>query len=548
MIASRLSPVRYALAAWLLTLGTLCYGQDNGDAMDYVPDNALALLRLQPQSLLNSPTFQAYPLEVAQAAGLDYAGFDPLTIQTITVASGMPGPAGPQFGAVVELSQAVELDELKGKLIDTEPAPGPRGTQLFPITETQGELILTQVSPTRYLVGTEAYVRLMLTGNGGSPSKTLLQSIANAEDAHALVFDFLTLRGLALATLQQVQPQIPPMIYGDVYQLAENTDQIAVQLRTGDEPALNLAFVAGAAAGAEKIEEALNNLKATGIEMLFQQAQSDMEEAMANATPRVRQATLDYLQRIRGLLEEQVQPLRSGNNVIIKIDQTGSISLTSMASTGVMAGLLLPAVQSARQAAQRVQTANQLKQIMLAMLNHESSTRKLPTDIVDPATGEKLLSWRVAILPYLDEQALYEQFHLDEPWDSPHNLPLVEQMPEAFRNVQHPSEPGTTSYQKVAGPEGMGLAEVEGLAQITDGMSNTIAVLETPDFLAVPWSQPADLELDAEDLLIGWRSVGYEGFHVAMVDGAVRYLSANVDPETFAALLTPGGQETIIAP
>ena len=106
--------------------------------------------------------------------------------------------------------------------------------------------------------------------------------------------------------------------------------------------------------------------------------------------------------------------------------------LVVIAIIAVLIALLLPAVQSAREAARRAQCVNNLKQIGLAMHNYASANGGFPpAAIVDPR-GKPLLSWRVAILPYLDANPLYAKFKLDEPWDSPHNKELLKYMPAVY--------------------------------------------------------------------------------------------------------------------
>ena len=87
-----------------------------------------------------------------------------------------------------------------------------------------------------------------------------------------------------------------------------------------------------------------------------------------------------------------------------------------------------------RRAAARTQCVNNCKQIVLAFHNYHQQARQLSARILSHSKdGKPLLSWRVLILPFLDQQALYDQFHLDEPWDSPHNRTLIAKMPAIFR-------------------------------------------------------------------------------------------------------------------
>src|SRR5215208_5386317 len=72
-----------------------------------------------------------------------------------------------------------------------------------------------------------------------------------------------------------------------------------------------------------------------------------------------------------------------------------------------------------------------LKQIALAFHNHHDANGRLPGNICDK-NGKALLSWRVQILPYLEEDKLYFEFKLDEAWDSDHNKKLIEKLPKTY--------------------------------------------------------------------------------------------------------------------
>src|SRR5262249_16951248 len=156
----------------------------------------------------------------------------------------------------------------------------------------------------------------------------------------------------------------------------------------------------------------------------------------------------------------------------------------------VAIAMLIPAAHSSRRAAQRAQSVNNLKQVVLAMHNFHDTQGHFPADVRSP-DGKPLLSWRVRLLPFLEQQALFNEFKLDESWDSPHNKPLLERMPAAFAVPTTLAEPGMTFYRGFSGkralfdqsaPKGIKISE------ITDGTSNTIAVVEAKE--AVPWTKP----------------------------------------------------------
>ncbi len=100
----------------------------------------------------------------------------------------------------------------------------------------------------------------------------------------------------------------------------------------------------------------------------------------------------------------------------------------------------------------RNQAMNHLKELAMAIMMDESTNNHLTQRAIFDKDGKPLLSWRVRMLPYLEGAALYEQFHLDEPWDSENNKKLIEKMPEVFKDPQIETQAGTTVFQAVVGP------------------------------------------------------------------------------------------------
>ena len=215
---------------------------------------------------------------------------------------------------------------------------------------------------------------------------------------------------------------------------------------------------------------------------------------------------------------------------------------------GVLAALLLPAVQAAREAARRMQSSNNMKQISLALLNYHDVHGTFPPAVVSDASGKPLYSGRVLLLPFLEQQALFEQFHKDEAWDSPNNLPLTQQSLKIFQDPSAPpSASGQTDYLFVTGtgtamepnPRGMKIAD------ITDGTSNTMAMVEFKGS-GVNWAQPRDFDVTQPTALPPGNHPG--GNIVMMYDGSVRFVTKNISPQTVHQLATRAGGEVITNP
>lgn len=207
------------------------------------------------------------------------------------------------------------------------------------------------------------------------------------------------------------------------------------------------------------------------------------------------------------------------------------------ANVSMQMALLLPAVQQARQAARRTQSMNNLKQIMIAMHNYYDQHGCIPPPVLmgkNNQGGEHGHSWRIALLPYLEQAELYEQYRFDEPWNSPHNRQLTAQVPDVFRSP-HSDSKTNASYFVLVGPDtafpgGKGLD----FLKITDGMSNTIAVVEARR--DIHWAEPKDIPYtSAEQLELGGFTPGL--FPAGFCDGSVRTISQNVDEQTLEWLI-----------
>jgi beta-lactamase regulating signal transducer with metallopeptidase domain len=198
------------------------------------------------------------------------------------------------------------------------------------------------------------------------------------------------------------------------------------------------------------------------------------------------------------------------------------------------------------QAGDRRLDMNNLKQIMLANHNFAATdeSKAFPPAYI-AKNGKPLLSWRVAVLPYLDQKNLYKEFHLDEPWDSDHNKALIAKMPATYKSPHSKLTDGRTVYLTPRGavttfPGETGVK----LMQITDGLSNTIAVVEVDEDHAIPWTKPDDWQFDADHPKAGLAKE-FGGIMVAVDDGSVRLLPNDLDPALLKAMFTIAGGEPV---
>lgn len=180
-------------------------------------------------------------------------------------------------------------------------------------------------------------------------------------------------------------------------------------------------------------------------------------------------------------------------------------------------------------AIQRSQSTNNLRQLGLAMHNYHDTQKRFPPAVIIGPKGHEH-SWRVAILPYLGEMELYNQYRFDEPWDSPNNQNVMRQMPEAFRNPADPPGTVNTRYLAFVG-KGSPFENPEGFTfgDILDGSSNTIMFFSGAT--NVPWTKPEDIPFDPEKMIKLQDGPFKEGFNVVMFDGSVRFIPRDIPIE-----------------
>jgi hypothetical protein len=201
-----------------------------------------------------------------------------------------------------------------------------------------------------------------------------------------------------------------------------------------------------------------------------------------------------------------------------------------------------------REAQANTQQRSKLGQIGSAMHNYAGTHgAKLPRAANAGPDKPGQLSWRVALLPFLEEEALYREFHLDEPWDSPHNLTLLPRMPEVYRSARKHREPYHTYFQVITGTGGVfrdNRAPLLPRDFNPRGTSNIILIAEAPE--AVPWTKPADLVFDKGGPLPKFGGMNRNGFLVVMGDCSLRIIPREGFPEDrLRAALVPDSDSNL---
>lgn len=214
----------------------------------------------------------------------------------------------------------------------------------------------------------------------------------------------------------------------------------------------------------------------------------------------------------------------------------------------VLVALIAPAFLEIRTPPSRPRCPSNLKQILVSMHVYRDKYGVFPPAYLADESGQLAHSWRVLLLPFLDEQVLYDKYRFDEPWDGPNNRKLASEIIAVYNCPSAPGTPSTnTSYLLVTGEGSAWWKDwAPDIPDFPDGTSNTIAVVEVANS-GIHWMEPRDLDISQAlrgvnapaGLCI--RSHHPGGASVAMADGSVHFLSDRVSAKSLDAALTAAG-------
>lgn len=220
----------------------------------------------------------------------------------------------------------------------------------------------------------------------------------------------------------------------------------------------------------------------------------------------------------------------------------------------VLAGLiwLLRPVQISREAAIDMSAQGPLNQITIALHNYHDHFGSFPPAYIADETGKPMHSWRVLLLPYMEEQALHARYNFREPWNGPNNSKLAAEIPRMYHHYGDSRGTTNTSYVVIVGAgTAFPGAKTTKLTDFKDGVENTILLAEI-SHSDICWMEPRDLDADTMSLAINdsthpsISSSRPKGPYVTFADTLKGYhVKRSMAPNDLAALFTIAGGERI---
>lgn len=510
------------------------------------PEEVLLVAHIRTDRLFSTKYMEGQPVEVVTAIGKKYGGVDPMQFTSITFVQTFPVEQfeSPKLLAIVKTSEALNeetffagIDEIVEHAIPKEEVakavPQLRGRAFFdnrlPIPAFAAHLIDEHT----FLIGDERFVLPVVQEDAIDELTSFIKPLMATSEHVDLS---------AVAKLVPIRKKIEK--FGFPFpkrfeQVPNDAESVTVQLSFVDRMQANVQIEAVDAAAAKRLETLLTSLMDEGKQSLLDQAQE-----MQASENKLEAAMGKYQQRIATAMFQKLAPTQEGNTIGLTFPPDGDDgSELNTVLAGALTSILLPVINEARIAARSAQSTNNLKQLTIAMHNFYATSGALPAQASTDEDGQKLLSWRVHLLPFLFEADLYEQFHLDEPWDSDHNMKLISQMPDVFRDPNSQAPEFHTTYLVPVGqnmafePPTKQTKEVVPLGlkfqAFTDGISDTIMLVNADDEAAVPWTKPDDLEVDLQNVWNHLNGFRYDGLQVGIGDGSVQTLP----PKTTATAL-----------
>jgi prepilin-type processing-associated H-X9-DG protein len=496
---------------------------------EFIPPGAIAAVAIRVQDLARLAGIEELKAflqeqQIFKATGVSIDDIEEVKVALLDLGG---GPKAPTVQFYVRSNKPLDflavLRKMAPNMLEVEYSGGKYGK----LPETREGEPCFYMPDGRSLVGApEARIRDLIQSGGKSTRPTWADSWDKLAGGQVVAMIDVESIGKLLKLTHNVS------LLGVVGPVIDNAKTAFLGLNLGKSLNIKASFESRNGDEAQKVSktlQALATLAENGLDALSKQPQLQQMQGDEKAM------TLQLFGIAKDLLEH-ARVAQEGPSVSVQL-QTDKFGIKSVSS------LVLPAVQKMRGSAARMTSANNLKQIALAMHNYNATYGSFPPAVVIGPDGKTPHSWRVELLPYMEQNVLFQAYKMDEPWDSPNNRNVLAKMPNIFK-ADTSAQTTASSYFVLTGPDTIfsGKAGTR-IQDITDGTSNTIMVIEAKN--DIPWTKPVDLDYDAKKPLPKFGGYFDNGFNAAFADGSVRFIANAIAEQTLRALITKAGGEAI---
>ena len=361
--------------------------------------------------------------------------------------------------------------------------------------------------------------------NGAVAEK--LQAAGSDADVVAVVL-LEPLRDLIEMARKGIPPRAAASVpmFNELAALPDQLKSITLTINLSSDTLAKLALECMSTESGQKVSDTLKKALEAA------KPRAGMAVAAAKASPDAPAAAKDAMDVALRLLAG-IEVAQAGDQVVVTVAKPQGLERLA----ALVPQSLARDIKQARETGLRAKRASNMRQVALAMLNYEHTHKQFPPAAIRDKQGKPLLSWRVAILPYLDQKALYDQFRLDEPWDGPNNRNLLDRMPAVYQG-QRTEKDGKSTIMVFTGKE---TPFEEGISyrDFGDRAPNTIMAIEAGRDKAVPWTKPEDVRFDPQNPRAALGNISPQYFLAAMFDCSSHVLRSDLTAETLRRLINP---------
>jgi len=501
------------------------------------PKDAVLLMVIQGDAIRNNPDLKPLVDAGVRANSKMQKEFDPLSVSEIQL-SLVPKPAGDRTPGpflsccVIKFKQPIDAavkQKMDKGLGDADHA-GKKYKR-----DASGFMASYQIDPQTVVVGQEIAIKSCM--DNSNPPPALLEAInrpgikGQIRMAYAPGAEKAMLNDFKKPPFSQMMP--PPVFR--LLDVPNHVTLVALSLHVSGDEFLRIEMDTPGGTSTTEVKDRLTG----ALDFSKETVNALIDFQLANMPMPADQKALakPFINETLGKLKVVAE----GSRVVLSLPVSAELGKMMRDNSAKVVKQIEDGQKGAVVAVDRNRDRNMMMQLGLSAHSHESSFRKLPDDLRDP-TGKAILSWRVAVLPYAEEQSLFQQIDKKQAWDSPQNLSLAGKIPAVYEIRGAPPigpVPRTNIMRFVgAGTLYDGKRQPK-FSEVTDGASNTILYVMAGTSVAVPWSQPADLPFDLKNPIRALGNIPPQGFQAVMFDGSVKVIPATISPQALAALICP---------